>query len=68
MTDEASGGARHWDEVYAAKAAEETSWFQRSYDTSMRRIASADPGHGPVIDIGGGVGTLVDELVELQLQ
>lgn len=53
----------HWDAVYGAKQADETSWFQRSYDTSLRLIAAADPGHGSVIDIGGGVGTLVDELV-----
>ena len=62
MTGTAS--AQHWDDVYAAKAADETSWFQRSYDTSMRLIAAADPTHGPLVDIGGGVGTLVDELVD----
>lgn len=56
--------AAHWDDVYAAKAADETSWFQRSYDTSVRLIAAADETRGPLIDIGGGVGTLVDELVD----
>lgn len=56
--------AQHWDEVYASKGADETSWFQRTYDTSMRLVAAADPAHTSLIDIGGGVGTLVDELVD----
>lgn len=53
----------HWDEVYGTKQAEETSWHQRSYATSLRLIAAADPDRGPLVDVGGGVGTLVDELV-----
>lgn len=55
--------AQHWDSVYSSKNADETSWFQRSYDTSIRLLAQADPSHASVIDIGGGVGTLADELL-----
>lgn len=55
----------HWNQVYAAKPADEVSWFQTHPATSLRLIAASgvakDAG---LIDVGGGASVLVDRLVE----
>jgi trans-aconitate methyltransferase len=55
--------AQHWDAVYSAKNPEETSWFQPEYSTSLRLLEQVDPAHQSVVDIGGGFGSLADELL-----
>ena len=54
----------HWEKVYATKATEAVSWFQQHADLSLDLIratgAAKDAG---IIDVGGGVSTLVDDLV-----
>jgi SAM-dependent methyltransferase len=64
MTDDA---ARHWDDVYSAKAVDETSWYQPRAETSIRllseAVTSTGAGLGSAVDVGAGTSTLVDELL-----
>ena len=54
----------YWDRVYATRAPDEVSWFQRDPRLSLSMIEAAGAGPDePVIDIGGGVSTLVDALL-----
>lgn len=53
----------HWRSVYQRKAQVETSWFREHLDESLRLIdALGLPLSAPVIDVGGGRSTLVDDL------
>lgn len=59
-----SGGAGHWDGVYGSKAVTDVSWYQPRPATSLRLVAAAAAGRrGPVVDVGAGASTLVDELL-----
>jgi 2-polyprenyl-3-methyl-5-hydroxy-6-metoxy-1,4-benzoquinol methylase len=54
----------HWDTVYSTKAADSVSWFQKHSVSSLNLIESLDlDKHKPIIDIGAGVSTLVDDLI-----
>ncbi|TAJ89267.1 trans-aconitate 2-methyltransferase [Reyranella sp.] len=54
----------HWEDVYAAKAETAVSWYQRHPVRSLQMIVAAAPDRAaPVIDIGGGASTLVDDLL-----
>jgi SAM-dependent methyltransferase len=56
---------QHWDRVHAAKPPEELSWYQSVPTVSLRMIDSAGlPGDARLLDVGGGVSTLVDALLE----
>ncbi len=57
-------GRQHWEGVYAAKAADEVSWYEPSPATSVR-LVTADRLPGSVIDVGAGASRLADELLEL---
>jgi SAM-dependent methyltransferase len=62
MTDARSD---HWDKVYREKPPERLSWHQDSPQASLDVLDRL--GIGPaaaVIDIGGGISTLVDELLK----
>lgn len=75
MTSDATtsgpGGARdrgdaaaHWDDVYGCKGAEAVSWFRPRLETSLELIAAAGISPDtPVVDVGGGASTLVDDLL-----
>ena len=55
----------HWNEVYAAKAADKVSWFQARAEISMRLITAAGASEETaIIDIGGGSSVLIDQLLE----
>ncbi len=57
-------GREHWDKVYRTKAEHEVSWFEAIPDSSIRLIESAQlPKTAPIIDVGGGLSRLADELV-----
>jgi SAM-dependent methyltransferase len=58
-----SEAQRHWDRVYATKAATEVSWYQREPLVSLDLIAQAGAPSDTVIDVGGGASTLVDGLL-----
>ena len=61
MTDPAV----HWDGVYRSKDASELSWFEPRPATSLRLLTTHAGPAAPVIDVGGGAATLVDELLDL---
>lgn len=55
----------HWQQVYAAKAADSVSWFQNEPAASLAMLAAT--GLGPeaaIIDVGGGASCLVDRLLD----
>lgn len=56
----------HWDQVYLTKASDAVSWYQphASVSLSLIRETGIDP-DAPIIDVGGGASTLVDDLLEL---
>ena len=54
----------HWDRVYATKRPETLSWYQPHLETSLALIESvASELSTPIIDVGGGASTLVDDLL-----
>jgi len=56
----------HWEQVYATKAVDSVSWFQRDPVASLAMIAAAGVGRdAAVVDIGGGASVLVDRLLDL---
>ena len=54
----------HWQQVYSTKAAEKVSWFQSSANLSLSLIEQSCQKNAPIIDIGGGVSCLVEQLLE----
>lgn len=54
----------HWQSVYQNRDEQQTSWFRAHLDQSLRLIDSlALPLDTPVIDVGAGRSTLVDDLL-----
>ena len=54
----------HWEIVYATKRPETVSWYRPHLETSLAlidRVASSLS--APIIDVGGGASTLVDDLL-----
>jgi SAM-dependent methyltransferase len=54
----------HWEKVYATKRPETLSWYCPHLETSLaliERVASSVA--APIIDVGGGASTLVDDLL-----
>lgn len=67
MTDEgkhANDLKRHWERVYAEDPIEALGWYRPHLDTSLAWIEALglDP-HAPILDVGGGASTLVDDLL-----
>lgn len=61
MTDRSA----HWEDVYASRHAHEVSWYQVRPELSLRLVETLGIGAGdPVIDVGGGASSLVDNLIE----
>ena len=59
-------GKEHWENIYAIKGMQEVSWFQKVPTTSLELINQvAKNKQDPIIDIGGGDGFLVDNLLAL---
>ena len=59
-----SSAVAHWQQVYAAKSEAQTSWFRPHLEESLRLIDSLGlPPKAPVIDVGAGRSTLVDDLL-----
>jgi SAM-dependent methyltransferase len=54
----------HWERVYRTKPADEMSWFRPHLDTSLELIKKTGvDANAPILDVGGGASTLVDDLV-----
>jgi len=55
----------HWEQVYRTTLPTQVSWYQshalRSLDL-IRRVSP--PPNGPIIDVGGGASSLVDDLLD----
>lgn len=54
----------HWERVYSTKATTAVSWFQEHAENSLRLIQTTGVSlDAPIIDVGGGASTLVDDLL-----
>ncbi|MEX2553352.1 MAG: class I SAM-dependent methyltransferase [Actinomycetota bacterium] len=57
---------RHWERVYETKSPDEVSWYRPHLERSLFFIIDAKLGpDAPIIDVGGGSSTLVDDLLDL---
>jgi ubiquinone/menaquinone biosynthesis C-methylase UbiE len=57
--------SEHWNRVYSSKRPGEVSWHQPRLATSLELIAGAGLAPDtPILDAGGGLSTLVDDLLE----
>lgn len=55
----------HWEQVYRDKSPLEVSWYQTAPTLSLEMIlASRIDRSAPLIDVGGGASTLVDNLLD----
>jgi 2-polyprenyl-3-methyl-5-hydroxy-6-metoxy-1,4-benzoquinol methylase len=60
------GSQQHWESVYETNAFDRVSWYRPHLETSLtliERIAPVDRSK-PIIDVGGGASTLIDDLME----
>jgi SAM-dependent methyltransferase len=54
----------HWENIYQTKASTQVSWYQEHAHLSLRLIADTGVDRAdPIIDVGGGTSTLVDDLL-----
>lgn len=59
-----TGRKLHWEQVYSSKGYTEVSWFQLVPEKSLGLIRSTGaPLASPILDVGGGAATLVDNLL-----
>ncbi|MBA3944395.1 MAG: class I SAM-dependent methyltransferase [Herpetosiphonaceae bacterium] len=55
----------HWETIYATKEPTEVSWYQPIPQASLDLIALTGVATtAPIIDVGGGTSTLVDQLLQ----
>jgi SAM-dependent methyltransferase len=55
----------HWERIYRSTAASAVSWYQAEATISLELIRRVAPEpESPIIDVGGGASTLVDELLD----
>ena len=55
----------HWEKIYATRPTDRVGWYAPHLETSSRWIADfARSIDDPVIDVGGGASTLVDDLLD----
>jgi SAM-dependent methyltransferase len=54
----------HWENVYATKAPDAVSWYRQHLERSLEFMEKVAPARStPIIDVGGGESTLVDDLL-----
>jgi SAM-dependent methyltransferase len=54
----------HWEHIYATRAADQVSWYERSPKMSLELVHRAGvPASDPVLDVGAGASTFADVLV-----
>jgi SAM-dependent methyltransferase len=59
----------HWEQVYSSKLTEKLGWFAPHLQTSLRWITKLGLAlKAPIIDVGGGASTLVDDLLDAGYQ
>ena len=55
----------HWEAVYSTRQAEALGWYKPRLETSIAWIEALGlNAEAPIIDVGGGVSTLVDDLLK----
>jgi SAM-dependent methyltransferase len=59
--------AAHWETVWTTRDADDVSWFQQSPAMSLELIASIGEEVDSMVDIGGGASSLVDALLDPNL-
>ena len=56
---------KHWEQVYSSKSTEKLSWYKPHLQTSLTWIKELNlAADAPIIDVGGGASTLVDDLLD----
>ncbi len=56
----------HWETIYSTKPTEQLGWYKPHLHTSLNWIMELDlTKDSQIIDIGGGVSTLVDDLLNM---
>ena len=56
--------SEHWDKIYSTKSAQQVGWYTPHLKTSIKWITELNlTADDPVIDVGGGASTLVDDLL-----
>lgn len=70
LTQENSMSAgEHWQSVYQQKATDAVSWYRPHLELSVELIEKTGVSlNAPIIDIGGGASTLVDDLLVAHYQ
>ncbi|CAG8566770.1 23482_t:CDS:1 [Cetraspora pellucida] len=64
ITSSTNNVENHWETVYKTKAPNDVSWYCPHLETSLRFIEKAIQSQNlPIIDVGGGQSTLVDDLL-----
>ena len=59
----------HWENVYSTKESVSVSWYQPVPEKSLELIRSAGVAlQDPILDVGGGASTLVDNLLDAGFQ
>lgn len=53
----------HWEGVYSTKSETAVSWYQPRSTRSLSYIMEVTDQAAPIIDVGGGASTLVDDLL-----
>jgi SAM-dependent methyltransferase len=55
----------HWEQVYTTKPSEKLGWYEPHLQTSLSWIKELSLAvDAPIIDVGGGASTLVDDLLD----
>ncbi len=59
------GRREHWEQVYSGKPPDRLGWYKPRLQTSLDWITDLSlDANAPIIDVGGGASTLVDDLLE----
>jgi len=57
--------ARHWDQIYTSQSTNKVGWYKPHLITPLSWIEDLNlESNEPIIDVGGGASTLVDDLLE----
>ncbi|PKP70912.1 MAG: class I SAM-dependent methyltransferase [Alphaproteobacteria bacterium HGW-Alphaproteobacteria-5] len=59
-----SGGQRHWNDVYDARAEDKLTWFEATPLPSQTLVEKYLTSGGAFIDVGGGASRLADVLLD----
>lgn len=60
-----SQSSEHWEALYGRKPADQVSWYRPHLERSLAFVNQAGLGlDSPVIDVGAGASTFVDDLLE----